>query len=70
MSICFIVSSNKITPPINFFIPLAENNASLNLSLFSGLDFTLIASNRFCIVPVLSSAAKIPLPFETIFNAV
>ena len=50
--------------------PIAENNTSLNFSLFYILDFTLIESNRFVIVPVLSSAAKIPLLFETIFNAV
>ena len=43
---------------------------SLNFNLFSGVDFTFTESNRFVIVPELSSAANIPLPFETIFNAI
>ena len=32
-------------------------------------EFTLTLSNLFDIVPVLSSAASIPLPDETIFSA-
>ena len=40
------------------------------LSLFSGVDSTFTASNLFVIVPLLSSAARIPLPLEIIFNAI
>jgi len=42
----------------------------LKFNLFSGFDITFTESNRFVIDPVLSSAAKIPLPFETIFSAI
>ena len=43
---------------------------SLNNNLFSGVDGTFTLSNLFVIVPVLSSAAKIPLPFSRIFKAI
>ena len=47
-----------------------EKRVSLNSSLFSGLEGTLTDSSLFVIVPLLSSAARIPLPFESICNAI
>ena len=43
-----------------------EKRVSLNSSLFFSLDFTPTDSNLFVIVAVLSSAAKMPLPFDNI----
>ena len=42
---------------------------SLNKSLFSGDEATFTPSSLLVMVPVLSSAAKIPLPFSKIFKA-
>ena len=67
---CRMVSSNKITPPIKSAAPSVINNISRYRRLDSSVDSVLIVSNRFFIVGVLSSAAKIPLPFATIAFAV
>ena len=66
---CLIVSSYRITPPIHSVILVELNKTSLNNSLFSGVDGTFTLSNLLVIVPVLSSAAKIPFPFSRIFRA-
>ena len=47
-----------------------EKRASLKISLFSGVDEIFTESNLFFIVPLLSSAASIPLPFEIILRAI
>ena len=47
-----------------------ENNVSLNNSLFSGVEVTFTALSLFVMVPVLSSAARIPLPLEIILMAI
>ncbi len=70
LEIWLIVSSYKITPPMKSLIPLAENKVSLNNNLFSGFERTLIESSLLVIVPLLSSAASIPLPLDIIFNAI
>ena len=70
LEICLIVSSYKITPPINFFTPSDVKSVSLNNSLFSGVEETATESNLLVIVPLLSSAARIPLPPESIFSAI
>ena len=67
---CFIVSSYRITPPIHSVIFVALNKVSLNNNLFSGVDGTFTLSNLFVIVPVLSSAAKIPFPFSKILSTI
>ena len=67
---CLIVSSYKITPPIHLLMPLELKSVFLKLNLFSGLDDTPTLSSLLVIVPVLSSAAKIPFPFEIISNAI
>ena len=67
--VCLIVSSYKITPPIHFFILSDEKSVSLNISLFSGVDSTFTALSLLVIVPVLSSVARIPFPFDKIFKA-
>ena len=62
---CRIVSSNKITPLINSPMPGVVNNIwRYALRLFS-VDSSEIFSNRFFIVEVLSSAAKMPFPGAT-----
>jgi len=48
----------------------AVKSVSLNSNLFSGVEDTLTPSSLLVIVPVLSSAAKIPLPFEIISKAI
>ena len=65
-----MVSSYKITPPIYSFIPFDENKVSLNLILLSEVESILTLSNLLVIVPVLSSAASIPLPLSRIFKAI
>ena len=67
---CLIVSSYKITPPIHSFIHEAVKRVSLNSNLFSGVDGTFTLSNLLVIVPLLSSAAKIPFPFSRILSAI
>ena len=47
-----------------------EKRISLNNSLFSGVEFTFTAVSLLVIVPLLSSAASIPLPLEIIFSAI
>ena len=47
-----------------------EKSVSLNKSLFSGVEGTFTASSLFVIVPLLSSAARIPLPLEIILSAI
>jgi hypothetical protein len=49
---------------------LDEKSASLNNSLFSEDDGTFTLSSLLVMVPVLSSAARIPFPFDRIFNAI
>ena len=68
--IWFIVSSYKITPPIQSFILSELKRVSLKASLFFGVESTPTASSLFVIVPLLSSAASIPLPFESILTAI
>ena len=70
LEFCLIVSSYKITPPIHFDMLLELKSVSLNNNLFSGVEETLTPSNLFVIVPVLSSAARIPFPFERISKAI
>ena len=47
-----------------------EKRVSLKRSLFSGVDWIFTESNLLVIVPLLSSAASIPLPFERIFRVI
>ena len=51
-------------------MPSEEKRVSLNKSLFSGEDSTFTLSSLLVIVPVLSSAARIPFPFDKIFKAI
>ena len=67
---CFIVSSYKITPPMQSFIDDEEKSVSLNNNLLSGLDSTFTDDSLFVIVTVLSSAASIPFPLDKIFFAI
>ena len=67
---CLIVSSYKITPPIHDFILSDVKRVFLNINLFSGVEETLTLPNLLVIVPLLSSAASIPFPDETIFNTI
>ena len=55
---------------MQLFIDEDENSVSLKSSLFSGVDSTLTEFNLFVIVAVLSSAAKIPFPFDKILRAI
>ena len=47
-----------------------EKRVSLNKSLFSEVDGTFISPSLLVIVPVLSSAARIPLPFDKTSKAI
>ena len=46
------------------------NKVSLNNNLFSGVDATFTSSNLLVMVPVLSSAAKIPFPSLKILRTI
>ena len=70
LDVCLKVSSNNITPLIDVFIEFDENKVSLKLSLFFSVHSTFTLFNLFSIVPVLSSAASIPLPLATIIFAI
>lgn len=61
------VSSQRITPEIYYSIPGVVNNNYLYFRLLVSLFSTLIAENFLPMVPVDSSAAKIPFPGEQIF---
>src|SRR5947208_13545911 len=50
--------------------PSVVNSSSRYARRFSSVDSTLIESNRFLIVPLDSSAARIPLPGATRARAV
>ena len=63
---CLRVSSKRITPPIASAIAGDLKSISLYFLLLSSVDSTSIDLNLFSIVPVLSSAASIPLPSFTI----
>ena len=52
------------------FIEPDENKVSLKCSLFFSVHSTLTLLSLFSIVPVLSSAANIPLPLTTINFAI
>ena len=52
------------------FILSEVKRVSLKASLLSGVESTPTASSLLVIVPLLSSAASIPLPFEIIFKAI
>src|SRR6188472_4258310 len=65
-----IVSSYRITPPMNCSIPAVVNSRFLYARRVSSVDSTPIVSNRFAIVPVDSSAARIPLSSATTARAV
>ena len=65
-----IVSSNRITPPIYSFILSDEKSISLNNSLFCELEVTSTAFSLFVMVPLLSSAARMPFPLEIILRAI
>jgi hypothetical protein len=67
---CLIVSSYRITPPIHFSIPSVLNISSRKRRRVSAVDSMPSLSSRLLIVPVLSSAARIPLPPERIARAV
>jgi hypothetical protein len=67
---CRNVSSNRITPEMNSSAPAVVNSRSRYARRFSSVDSTPIESNRFLIVPSLSSAARIPLPGATRARAV
>ena len=43
---------------------------NLNKSLLSGVEATFTESSLFVIVPLLSSAARIPFPLEIILSAI
>ena len=68
--IWLIVSSYKITPPIQSLMLSALKSVSLKRSLLFGDDWMFTESNLLVIVPLLSSAASIPLPAERIFRAI
>ena len=70
LEVCLIVSSYKITPLMDVFMESDVNNVSLKCSLFFSFDSTFTLFNLLPIVPVLSSAARIPLPFVTINFAI
>lgn len=59
-----------MTPLMYFSIPSAVNKSSLYALLLGSLFSTLIFVNLYPIVPVLSSAARIPNPGLAIFLAV
>ncbi len=67
---CRRVSSYMITPDMCFSAPAVVKRISLYARLCSSVDSTPIVSNLFLIVPVLSSAARMPLPGVTISLAV
>ena len=47
-----------------------EKSISLNNCLFSGVEFTFTAESLLLIVPLLSSAASMPLPLDIIFSTI
>jgi hypothetical protein len=65
-----MVSSKRITPLMYSSTPSVVNSRSRYARRFSSVDSTSIESNRFLIVPSLSSAARIPLPSATTARAV
>ena len=67
---CLIVSSNNKAPLINLLKSGDVNNENLNFKRFAELDSIPTLSSLFVMVPVLSSAAKIPLPLATINFAI
>src|SRR5918998_3377390 len=64
------VSSNMITPLTCSAMPSAVNSSSRNERRASSLGSTPAAWSRLSIVPVLSSAARIPFPGATIAAAI
>jgi hypothetical protein len=68
--LCRIVSSYRITPLTYSSTPSVVKSRSRYARRFSSVDSTPIESKRFLIVPVLSSAARIPLPGATSASAV
>ena len=68
--VCFIVSSNKIIPLIKSLIFFDVKRASRKFNLFASVEGIFTESNLLVIVLLLSSAAKIPLPFSTIARAI
>ena len=56
------VSSNMITPEQCFSNPSVVNRSSRYARLFSSMFSTEMPANRLPIVPVDSSAARMPLP--------
>src|SRR5665647_2107336 len=60
-----IVSSKRITPLMYSSAPGVVKSRSRYARRLSSVDSVPIASNRFLIVPSLSSAARIPLPSAT-----
>src|SRR4051812_11976140 len=65
-----IVSSNRITPLMYLPRSFVVNSMSRYARRFSSTLSTLMLLKRFSIVPVLSSAARMPLPEATIACAV
>src|SRR3954452_10254418 len=65
-----IVSSKRITPLMYSSTPSVVNSRSRYARRLSSVDSTPIESKRFLIVPVLSSAARIPFPSATSARAV
>jgi hypothetical protein len=60
-----IVSSYRITPEMYSSAPSVVNSIWRYRRRVSSVDSTSIESRRFLIVPVLSSAARIPFPSAT-----
>ena len=67
---CLIVSSKRITPLIESSYPLVAKRLVRYDLLVSEDAITPTASSRLDIVPLLSSAARIPLPAATKSRAV
>ncbi len=67
---CRIVSSNRITPLTCSARPGVVNSMSRYARRLASVESNPIESNRFLIVPVLSSAARMPLPGATSWAAV
>ena len=62
---CLIVSSNRMTPLIADSYPSVENMLDLYILLASGDGSIPTASSLLDIVPLLSSAARMPFPDAT-----
>ncbi len=64
------VSSNRITPERNCSTPAVLKSRFRYARRFSSVHSTLTDLKRFSQVPLDSSAARMPLPFATMADAV